>query len=96
MATTTVKPVARAGSRGRFWRAPMLESLPLRISVLVICLLWTLPTAGLLITSFRNPLLITQTGWWEGLANAFSANQWTLGEMRSGLACATASITPCW
>jgi len=56
----------------------MLESLPLRISVLVICLLWTLPTAGLLVTSFRNPLLITKTGWWEGLLNLFGSDQWTI------------------
>ena len=56
----------------------MLQSLPLRISVLVICFLWTLPTAGLLVTSFRNPQLITKTGWWEGLLNAFQPDQWTL------------------
>ena len=55
----------------------MLESLPLRLSVLIICFLWTLPTAGLLVTSFRNPQLITKTGWWEGLFNLFDANQWT-------------------
>ena len=41
------KPIARASKeRTRFWRAPMLQSLPLRISVLVICVLWTLPTRG--------------------------------------------------
>jgi len=72
------QPIARV-ARGRtaFWRAPMLESLPLRLSVIVICFLWTLPTAGLLVTSFRNPELITKTGWWEGLFNLFGANQWT-------------------
>jgi len=70
--------VARPRGRSRFWRAPMLESLPLRLSVIVICVLWTLPTAGLLVTSFRNPQLITKTGWWEGLLNAFAPDQWTL------------------
>jgi alpha-glucoside transport system permease protein len=69
--------LTRAKARSRFWRAPMLESLPLRLSVLVICILWTIPTAGLLITSFRNPQLITQTGWWEALFNPFAADQWT-------------------
>jgi alpha-glucoside transport system permease protein len=78
MATTTAKPITRPGSRGRFWRAPLLESLPLRISVLVICFLWTLPTAGLLVTSFRNPQDITKTGWWVGLLNLFTPGQWTL------------------
>src|SRR6185436_4155620 len=74
----SAKAMAGTKSRSRFWRAPLLESLPLRISVVVICFLWTLPTAGLLVTSFRNPQLITKTGWWEGLLNAFSPNQWTL------------------
>src|SRR3954454_2999580 len=74
-----VQPALRTSKvRSRFWRAPLLESLPLRLSVLVICLLWTLPTAGLLVTSFRNPLLITKTGWWEGILNAFAPGQWTL------------------
>ena len=76
--TATAEPVVRSAVKSRFWRAPLLESLPLRISVLVICFLWTLPTAGLLVTSFRNPQLITKTGWWEGLLNAFAPNQWTL------------------
>jgi alpha-glucoside transport system permease protein len=76
--TAPAQPIARATSRSRFWRAPMLNSLPLRLSVIVICFLWTLPTAGLLVTSFRTPNLITKTGWWEGLFNAFAPNQWTL------------------
>jgi alpha-glucoside transport system permease protein len=76
MATAT-KPLAGAASKSRFWRAPLLQSLPLRISVLVICFLWTVPTAGLLVTSVRNPALVTKTGWWEGLLNLFAADQWT-------------------
>ena len=76
--TAPTQPVAQAKERTRFWRAPMLESLPLRISVIVICFLWTLPTAGLLVSSVRNPQLITKTGWWEGLLHMFDANQWTL------------------
>ncbi|MEA2675193.1 MAG: alpha-glucoside transport system permease protein [Chloroflexota bacterium] len=69
----------------RFWRAPMLQSLPLRLSVIVICFLWTVPTAGLLVTSFRNPTLITKTGWWEGLLNLLQPNQWTLNNYASVL-----------
>jgi alpha-glucoside transport system permease protein len=76
--TAPTQPVARAKERTRFWRAPMLQSLPLRVSVIVICFLWTLPTAGLLVSSVRNPQLITKTGWWDGLFHMFDANQWTL------------------
>jgi alpha-glucoside transport system permease protein len=63
----------------------MLQSLPLRLSVIVICFLWTVPTAGLLVTSFRNPTLITKTGWWEGLLNLLQPNQWTLNNYASVL-----------
>jgi alpha-glucoside transport system permease protein len=77
--TAPAQPISRRSTRRyAFWRAPMLESLPLRLSVIVICFLWTLPTAGLLVSSFRNPLLITKSGWWEGLLHLFDENQWTL------------------
>jgi alpha-glucoside transport system permease protein len=83
--TATTQTTARSSSKSRFWRAPMLESLPLRLSVLVICFLWTLPTAGLLVTSFRNPQLITKTGWWEALLNPIAAGQWTTKNYESVL-----------
>ena len=83
--TASAEPVVRTASKSRFWRAPLLESLPLRLSVVFICLLWTLPTAGLFVTSFRNPQLITKTGWWEGLLNAFAPNQWTVQNYQSVL-----------
>jgi len=85
--TAPAESIARP-SRGRrtaFWRAPMLNSLPLRLSVIVICFLWTLPTAGLLVTSFRNPQLITKTGWWEGLFHLFDQNQWTFANYQQVL-----------
>jgi alpha-glucoside transport system permease protein len=68
------KQVARVSA----WRPPLLRSLPLRITVLVICFLWTLPTLGLLVTSVRDPALIVQSGWWTSLLHPFEPNQWTL------------------
>jgi alpha-glucoside transport system permease protein len=85
MTATTAKPMAGSRARNRFWRAPMLNSLPLRLSVLIICLLWTLPTAGLFVTSFRNPQLITKTGWWDAIFNAFQPGQWTLANYQNVL-----------
>ena len=35
----------------------------------VLAVLWTIPTFGLLITSFRPELLIKTTGWWTFFAN---------------------------
>jgi len=55
-----------------------VRSLPLRLSVFAICALWTMPTLGLLVTSVRNPLNITTSGWWTALLHPFEANQWTL------------------
>ncbi|CAN5700010.1 carbohydrate ABC transporter permease [soil metagenome] len=60
------------------WRPAFIRSAPVRIAVIVICVLWSLPTLGLLVTSIRNPLEITRTGWWEALLNPFREAQWTL------------------
>jgi alpha-glucoside transport system permease protein len=60
------------------WRPAILRSLPLRISVIVICVLWSIPTLGLLVTSVRTPKDITTTGWWEALLHPFQEGQWTL------------------
>jgi alpha-glucoside transport system permease protein len=84
--TAPAQSIGRPSSRFSAWRAPMLESLPLRISVIVICFLWTLPTAGLLVSSVRNPALITKTGWWDGLLHLFDPGQWTLSNYENVLA----------
>jgi alpha-glucoside transport system permease protein len=55
-----------------------LSAAPLRIVVILICFLWTLPTAGLLISSFRAPAAIRTTGWWTVFATPFDFTQWTL------------------
>ncbi|MCJ7711575.1 MAG: carbohydrate ABC transporter permease [Chloroflexi bacterium] len=60
------------------WRPALLRSLPVRLAVLAICFLWTVPTIGLLVTSVRNPELVSSTGWWTALANPFAPDQWTL------------------
>jgi alpha-glucoside transport system permease protein len=76
------KPVARVAA----WRPPFLRSVPLRLAVLGICFLWTLPTLGLLVTSVRNPLYITSSGWWTALLHPFEPNQWTLSNYQTVIA----------
>ena len=51
---------------------------PLRIAVIVIAFLWSLPTVGLLITSFRPRDAINNSGWWTVFAHPFEAGQWTV------------------
>ncbi len=67
----------RAGGRTA-WRPWLMHSAPLRFSVILICVLWSLPTVGLLVTSFRPPEAITQTGWWEALLHPLQPGTWTL------------------
>jgi alpha-glucoside transport system permease protein len=64
MATQT-KPMAvssreREGTNIR----EILTALPIRIVVIAICFLWSLPTVGLLISSFRPAADINRSGWW--------------------------------
>jgi alpha-glucoside transport system permease protein len=40
-----------------------------RASLLIVCLAWSVPTLGLLITSFRPASEITTTGWWTVFSN---------------------------
>lgn len=39
-----------------------------RFTLIAICVLWTLPTFGLFVTSFRNAEAINASGWWTALA----------------------------
>ena len=47
-------------------------------ALLVICLIWTLPTLGLLISSFRDRSDIQSSGWWTVFASPLEFTQWTL------------------
>ena len=77
--TAPAQPIEARQARVAAWRPAFMRSLPLRLSVLAICFLWTLPTLGLLVTSVRDPALITTSGWWTALFSPFDPpNQWTL------------------
>ena len=56
-----------------------------RITILVVVLIWLIPTAGVLITSFRPEALSERTGWWTALANPFDSAEWTLENYRQAL-----------
>jgi len=54
-------------------RSPMerfthaLRNSTVTIIVVIIAVLWSIPTFGLFFSSFRQPVLIASTGWWTGL-----------------------------
>lgn len=58
---------------GRFTHNPVV-----RIGVFVIAFFWTLPTAGILISSFRAENAIRGSGWWTVFAHPLEAGEWTL------------------
>jgi alpha-glucoside transport system permease protein len=56
-----------------------------RITILVVVVLWTIPTLGVLVSSFRPESLVDNTGWWTLLAHPFRAADWTLENYRLAL-----------
>jgi alpha-glucoside transport system permease protein len=56
-----------------------------RVAIVVIVLLWLIPTVGVLITSFRPENLVDSSGWWTALAHPFRAAEWTLENYRLAL-----------
>ena len=62
-----------------------VKKTPMRVIILLLVIVWTVPTLGLLVSSFRSPEAIQTTGWWVGLANAFDLEQWTLQNYESVL-----------
>ena len=57
------------------------RSVVAMVGVALLCILWTLPTLGLLVTSFRDRTEATQSGWWTILFNPGNAG-WTFDNYR--------------
>ena len=41
-----------------------LSRLPVHAALIIMCLLWVVPTLGLFVTSFRSREAVRTTGWW--------------------------------
>ena len=74
--TARVRPLRRTGFMGRS---------AVRVAVVLITVLWSLPTVGLLISSFRSNADVRSSGWWEALAHPFETAQWTVNNYVSVL-----------
>jgi alpha-glucoside transport system permease protein len=60
-------------------------ALLVRISLLVLCLLWTVPTVGLLVSSFRTRSEVVSSGWWSVFASPLDFAQFTVDNYESVL-----------
>ncbi|MGH8950155.1 MAG: carbohydrate ABC transporter permease [Acidimicrobiia bacterium] len=69
-ATSTRAPQPAAQGRA--------SRLPIYLAVWLIVLLWTIPSLGLLINSFREPSSIRASGWWTVFGNLFESGAWTI------------------
>ena len=56
-----------------FW-----QKTPIHIAIVAIAFLWTLPSAGLLISSFRKQDAMLETGWWTVFQHPFEFTQYHL------------------
>ncbi|WP_151523899.1 carbohydrate ABC transporter permease [Serinicoccus kebangsaanensis] len=76
--TTTTAP--RAGGRGRLKDGRPRSPVSM-VTMLVLAVLWTLPTLGLLVTSFRSRDDALNSGWWSAIVNPFGTS-WTFDNYR--------------
>jgi len=60
------------------------SKLPLHLAIIIMCLLWLIPTLGLFISSFRSRQAVRETGWWS----VFSRQQ-VVGEAEYNTYCAS-------
>jgi alpha-glucoside transport system permease protein len=49
-----------------------------RIVLLLLCLLWLIPTVGIVVTSFRTPDAALASGWWTAITSPLDFTQWTI------------------
>ncbi len=62
------------------------RSMAAIITMIVLALLWTLPTVGLLVTSLRSRTAQAETGWWTALWNGGWTTENYKGVFESGTA----------
>jgi alpha-glucoside transport system permease protein len=66
-ATTATAPEKRESSKWLVY-----------LTVSIIAILWTIPSLGLLINSFREPRSIRAEGWWNVFDKLFDGATWTM------------------
>jgi len=55
-----------------------------RVAMVFLCVLWSIPTIGLLVSSLRPRIEVERSGWWSALLNPFGS-EWTLNNYQTVL-----------
>ena len=78
-----VKP-RRAIPKGTERAAPGAgrASWVVKLVMLVLCVLWLVPTIGIIVTSFRTPDAALSSGWWTVITSPLDFTQWTISNYR--------------
>jgi alpha-glucoside transport system permease protein len=74
VATRTKKATGNKGGGGAQGKANWV----VKLTLIIICLLWIIPVIGLLITSLREPDAANTTGWWTVFTSPLELTQLTL------------------
>jgi alpha-glucoside transport system permease protein len=64
-----------SGGQGR-------ASLAVRVVLVVLCLLWLVPTIGVVVTSFRTTDAVNSSSWWTVITSPLDLTQYTLDNYR--------------
>jgi alpha-glucoside transport system permease protein len=79
MTTTTAEPTAPhteyVPEHKGFW-SRLVYRWPVKLVILIIVIIWIIPTLGVLISSFRTPAEVDTNGWWTVFGN-LGSNEWT-------------------
>ena len=70
MTAVATEPTRTASARSAgMMKDGRRRSMTAIVTMIVLALLWTLPTVGLLVTSLRSRTAQAETGWWTALWN---------------------------
>lgn len=56
----------------------LFSRVPLHVIIIIMCIVWLLPTLGIFISSFRPQSDIMTSGWWNVFLDPANANNYTI------------------
>ena len=73
MTSTTASSIAGTKKKHRWYSSPIAK-----IVILLTVVMWSVPTIGLIVSSFRARDAVLTSGWWTAFALPMDWTQWTL------------------